>query len=334
MRSAKASAMASQRGPGLGHGYGQGKGIFAHRTAGSDPFFVDSARDWNNVVRRAPHPLLIILLHSPFSSTAVASTRAFSVRALLMPFHFVLPALLIESPLLNLLYRPLLSPNPYPTLPAHPYHPEKAFGSLYRADIARYRREGSAVPAFLADIRRTGRWGQFGRTMWEEMDGALPKGAPKGDFAAGRYYGSAAVQRERSRTVRRFRPWATDSVLFPQSASASSNAGKKKNQQQAPIRRKAAPLPATVPLPTDTDGPQAEAEALALLRGDPSSSSAVSSQFFGAGAGGWAKAETLLEWLLRRTKDYNQATRERPYDVQLWLDFAAFQVLYLKHPPK
>lgn len=132
MRSAKAAAMASHRGgPGLGRGggggLGQGRGIFAHRPLGADPFFVDAARDWNNV----------------------------------------------------------------------------AFGSLYRADIARYRREGSAVPAYLAAIRRTGRWGGFGRALHEEFDGAPPRGAPPGDLAAGRYYGAVAVQRERSRALRR-----------------------------------------------------------------------------------------------------------------------------------
>ncbi len=36
--------------------------------------------------------------------------------------------------------------------------------------------------------------------------------------------------------------------------------------------------------------------------------------------------ETSEEMLLRRTKEYNLASRERPYDIQLWLEFARFQV--------
>lgn len=36
--------------------------------------------------------------------------------------------------------------------------------------------------------------------------------------------------------------------------------------------------------------------------------------------------ETDEELLLRRTREFNLATRERPHDVQLWLEFARFQV--------
>eukprot|EP00898_Chlorokybus_atmophyticus_P000447 jgi/Chlat1/1402/Chrsp12S01975 len=37
------------------------------------------------------------------------------------------------------------------------------------------------------------------------------------------------------------------------------------------------------------------------------------------------EGESFEDHLLRRTKELNQLTRERPGDVQLWLDFAAFQ---------
>lgn len=38
-----------------------------------------------------------------------------------------------------------------------------------------------------------------------------------------------------------------------------------------------------------------------------------------------AVSETAAEQLMRRTREFNIATRERPEDLQLWLDFAAFQ---------
>ncbi len=36
-------------------------------------------------------------------------------------------------------------------------------------------------------------------------------------------------------------------------------------------------------------------------------------------------AETAEQHMMRRTRDFNRAVRERPHDLQLWLDFAAFQ---------
>jgi hypothetical protein len=38
------------------------------------------------------------------------------------------------------------------------------------------------------------------------------------------------------------------------------------------------------------------------------------------------RGETQDEWALRRTKEFNEATRQRPQDLKLWLEFAAFQV--------
>ena len=35
--------------------------------------------------------------------------------------------------------------------------------------------------------------------------------------------------------------------------------------------------------------------------------------------------ESLEMYLLRRTRELNAAVRARPYDLQLWLDFAGFQ---------
>lgn len=35
--------------------------------------------------------------------------------------------------------------------------------------------------------------------------------------------------------------------------------------------------------------------------------------------------ESQDQYEMRRTKEFNIAVRERPHDLQLWLDYAAFQ---------
>lgn len=35
--------------------------------------------------------------------------------------------------------------------------------------------------------------------------------------------------------------------------------------------------------------------------------------------------ETAEQYMMRRIKNWNVAVRERPHELQLWLDFAAFQ---------
>ena len=37
------------------------------------------------------------------------------------------------------------------------------------------------------------------------------------------------------------------------------------------------------------------------------------------------QGETEMQYLMRRAKAFNVSTREQPNNVQLWLDFAAFQ---------
>lgn len=36
--------------------------------------------------------------------------------------------------------------------------------------------------------------------------------------------------------------------------------------------------------------------------------------------------ETLEQWITRRTKEFNELTREQPYSAELWLRYADFQV--------
>lgn len=38
-----------------------------------------------------------------------------------------------------------------------------------------------------------------------------------------------------------------------------------------------------------------------------------------------APGESQDEYVMRRTKEFNVAVRERSHDLQLWLDYAAFQ---------
>lgn len=38
-----------------------------------------------------------------------------------------------------------------------------------------------------------------------------------------------------------------------------------------------------------------------------------------------APGESQDQYVMRRTKEFNIAVRERPHDLQLWLDYAAFQ---------
>ena len=38
-----------------------------------------------------------------------------------------------------------------------------------------------------------------------------------------------------------------------------------------------------------------------------------------------SSGETAEQYMMRRIKTWNVAIRERPHELQLWLDFAAFQ---------
>lgn len=38
------------------------------------------------------------------------------------------------------------------------------------------------------------------------------------------------------------------------------------------------------------------------------------------------QGESVEEYVTRRTKEFNVETRERPFDINAWLQFAAFQV--------
>jgi len=44
-----------------------------------------------------------------------------------------------------------------------------------------------------------------------------------------------------------------------------------------------------------------------------------------SGGEGDNTGETAEQYMMRRIKNWNVAVRERPHELQLWLDFAAFQ---------
>lgn len=115
---------------------------------------------------------------------------------------------------------------------------------------------------------------------------------------APRYYGAAMLRLERSARLRRWRRW--------QRAGAAGGGGGAATADR---------------LPAWSQAHSSGGRSRSTLRDDEQG------QGLGQGQGGQPEeGETQEEFLLRRTRDFNVATRERPYDLQLWLDFAKFQV--------
>lgn len=85
-------------------------------------------------------------------------------------------------------------------------------------------------------------------------------------------------------------------------------------------RRLEMPTPSFIPLRAE----EAEAEAAPTHPAAPLSAAAELAAEQAARR--LAEGESNEELLLRRTREFNVATRERPHDVQLWLQFARFQV--------
>ncbi|GAX76039.1 hypothetical protein CEUSTIGMA_g3482.t1 [Chlamydomonas eustigma] len=84
------------------------------------------------------------------------------------------------------------------------------------------------------------------------------------------------------------------------------------------------PLPAVLPFKEEV---QAGPGGLSSFQSVSSASQCMKLCGFETGAEGEdAEGETVEEYILRKTKEYNIATRERPSELQLWLDFSAFQL--------
>lgn len=115
-------------------------------------------------------------------------------------------------------------------------------------------------------------------------------------------------------------------MLFGQRGAPPGNA----TQQQLPVPSRRLELPNLNFLPLVPEDPQQQGHALGpsdthgQQRGvAPSAAAELAAE---QAQRAQHEGETNEELLLRRTKEYNVATRERPLDVSLWLDFARFQV--------
>jgi hypothetical protein len=161
-----------------------------------------------------------------------------------------------------------------------------AFGSLYRGDVAAYRRfDPGRVVA--------------GREDGKEIDDATFR--PERDF---RYWGPAAVRAERSARLRRWRRGGG-----------------------SPAADARASLPSSGFLSLDPARDAEEAQLADWQRhGRPSVAAAVGLETAVSEDRGLQRdGESAEERILRRTREFNRAVRERPEDLHVWLDFAAFQ---------
>ena len=137
-----------------------------------------------------------------------------------------------------------------------------------------------------------------------------------------RYFLASALRRERDRRQRRVRIHRSGVHRVAASALAGFF------RAQPPISglpsglaqtKLALPQPTFIPLAGQAAEPQAH-----QLRGSEASRLAGGGEH-GADAVKGEVGETAEEAVLRRTREFNVALRERPQDLQLWLDFAAFQ---------
>ena len=138
-----------------------------------------------------------------------------------------------------------------------------------------------------------------------------------------RYFLASALRRERDRRQRRVRIHRSGAHR----AAASALAGFSRAQPPICVQppglaqtKLALPQPTFIPLAGQAAEPQAH-----QLGGSEASRLAVGGEPDGADAVKGEVGETAEEAVLRRTRDFNVALRERPQDLQLWLDFAAFQ---------
>lgn len=156
---------------------------------------------------------------------------------------------------------------------------------------------------------------------------------------AARYFGPGRQRLERSARVKRWRrsiasrqqlhasgstAGAGDAALLGWRRLAAPAQQARQGQQQAHGMQ--LPSPNFLPLRAEEDGgPPAGPAGQPLQQRFPLVSAAEELAADQAAAA-QREGETNEEMLLRRTREYNLATRERPYDIQLWLEFARFQV--------
>jgi hypothetical protein len=178
------------------------------------------------------------------------------------------------------------------------------YKSLYAGNMATYtRRDPLGVTAAGA--------ARLSRVRASQRDGEVQQG--------NRYFHAALVLAERSRATPRVR--LRDSIIRPVLLDTG-----------AP-QRTAAPLPAYIPLVSLSAGRAPTAPGQGGLPQAFGAQPGAPSWQQGSGAGGVGdddvvgegKGETVEQWVVRRTRELNMATRERPHDPGLWLQLAAFQ---------
>lgn len=157
---------------------------------------------------------------------------------------------------------------------------------------------------------------------------------------ARRYFGAPALRAERNTRLKRWRralqgagerAAAAELGLGPEGGGTAAlgllSLRKAPGQQQHPAAARAGgraldlPSLSYLPLKVEEERPAPQQQPVAWPAGVSAAAELAAEQAAAAAAG-----ESLEEQLLRRTREFNRATRERPHDVQLWLRFARFQV--------
>ncbi|EFN57952.1 hypothetical protein CHLNCDRAFT_142066 [Chlorella variabilis] len=209
-----------------------------------------------------------------------------------------------------------------------------AFGGLYRMDVAQYRRFDPAH--FAASLGAARRGTAYGiRYLATEADGHAQHDR------ASRYFGPASLRAERSARLKRWRR------SLPQ--PAAQQAGTEGEPTPAALLGWRGPPPASGPeaqqpqrrrmdLPSLNFLPLRVEDAEQQRQQPPPGQGPAFQQQQQRVAPSAAEelaaekeqrrrreGETNEELLLRRTREFNEATRQRSHDVQLWLEFAHFQ---------
>mmetsp|Transcript_37311 Transcript_37311/g.105267 ORF Transcript_37311/g.105267 Transcript_37311/m.105267 type:complete len:1342 (-) Transcript_37311:420-4445(-) len=171
-----------------------------------------------------------------------------------------------------------------------------AYDSLYRGETPAYRS--------LVQGRSRHKLGVYGR-HGPACDTSLAEGAGSG-IKAQRYFSASQARQERDRSSVRTRFHRSNPASRPpgqrqqQRGGESGWAGSIASPQTG--HRLQLPLPAVLPVEAGTEGSV-----------EPNGVEAV------------AVMESVEEYIRRRTREFNEAVREEPWNLQAWLDYAAFQ---------
>lgn len=153
-----------------------------------------------------------------------------------------------------------------------------------------------------------------------------------------RYFGAPTLRAERSAQLKRWRRSLQEGAAAAAAAGGGGDGSatlgllalrkvlvQQVQQAQQQGRLLDLPSPSFLPLELEeeADGPPC---AVPAGPAGPAAMSAAAELAAEQAAVRRRQGETNEELLLRRTREFNEATRERPHDIQLWLRFARFQV--------